>query len=99
MSNPERSSILLITGTSRGIGHYLANYYLARNCVIIGCSRSVSDITHANYLHFSIDLSNEQALIELFREIRKKYGRLDILINNAGISMLALLKEDRLVRR
>lgn len=82
------SKVFLITGTSKGIGHYLANYFLASNNFVFGCSRGPSNISHANYFHFRLDITDESACKDLFREIRKKTGKLDVLINNAGIASM-----------
>lgn len=78
--------IILITGTSRGIGHYMSNYYIQEGYFVLGCSRGESTINSENYLHYSLDVSDESEVIKLFRDIKKTFGRLDILINNAGIA-------------
>ena len=39
-----------------------------------------------NYKHYCLDISDEISVKKMFNEIRKKYGRLDILINNAGVN-------------
>ena len=41
-----------------------------------------------NYRHHTLDINDEQGVKELFTDIRKKYGRLDCLINNAGIASM-----------
>ena len=78
--------IMLITGSSRGIGNYLANYYLNRGFLVYGCSRNDCDINHENYNHIIADLSIEEEILNVFRIIRKEHKRLDILINNAAIN-------------
>jgi 3-oxoacyl-[acyl-carrier protein] reductase len=78
--------VICITGASRGIGRYLASYYLEREMKVIGCSRGESDLQHLNYHHEILDVSNEGSVVSLFRTIRKTYGQLDVLINNAGIN-------------
>jgi len=77
---------MIITGTSKGIGKNLAKYYLENGFIVIGCSRGDMDIQLNNYQHYCLDVSNESLVKKMFKEIRKKYGRLDVLINNAGIS-------------
>jgi 3-oxoacyl-[acyl-carrier protein] reductase len=79
---------ILISGTSKGIGYRLAKYYLEIGHIVIGCSRSNCDITHLNYSHYNLDVSNEDQVNAMFISIRKKFGRLDVLINNAGTASL-----------
>jgi 3-oxoacyl-[acyl-carrier protein] reductase len=78
--------VVLITGTSRGIGNHLAKHYLSSGLKVIGCSRSESSIEHDHYRHFCIDVADEKQILEMFTAIRKEYGRLDVLINNAAIN-------------
>lgn len=82
--------VTLITGTSRGIGKSLAEYYLKNGHIVIGCSRSISDIQGDNYTHFNADISVEKDVLPIFTYIKKTYGRLDNLINNAGIASSSL---------
>jgi len=75
---------MIITGTSRSIGKYLAQYYVNRGFFVIGCSRSKTDYKSEYYKHFCLDITNESEVRMMFLEVRKKYKRLDVLINNAG---------------
>ena len=85
--------VMLITGTSRGIGRFLADYYLEKGLTVVGCSRAETDLTNDRYEHFSLDVSDEKAVNLLVSDVRRKYKRIDYLINNAGIASanLALL--------
>ena len=76
--------VMVITGTRKGLGKYLAQYYLEKRFIVIGCSRSNVDFEHNHYQHFCLDVSDEPSVKKMFSEIRKNYGRLDVLINNAG---------------
>ena len=80
--------VTLITGTRKGIGKYLAEHYVARGHTVIGCSRSPIDWSLDNYHHFLADVSDEKAVKALFSFIRKKFQKLDNLINNAGIASM-----------
>lgn len=82
------SKVIIITGTSRGIGLNLAKSYLADGFIVIGCSRGASNLTHPNYHHYTIDASDERAVIETVRSIGRKFGKIDALINNAGAASL-----------
>ncbi|MBE1302201.1 MAG: SDR family oxidoreductase [Alteromonadaceae bacterium] len=88
MSGSISESIVLITGTSRGIGEYLATRYLEAGCRVIGCSRSKVSLDSKNYTHFCLDITDEAAVKTLFTSIRKQYKHIDILVNNAGIASL-----------
>lgn len=78
--------VMVITGTRKGIGKYLAKYYVEKGFVVIGCSRGDIDFELDNYQHFSLDVCDELSVKKMFTKIRKKYGRLDVLINNAGVN-------------
>jgi 3-oxoacyl-[acyl-carrier protein] reductase len=78
----------LITGTSKGIGRYLAEYYVEQGHAVVGCSRSRADFTLKNYEHVTLDVADEAAVIAMFNDIRRRHGRLDVLINNAGIASM-----------
>jgi 3-oxoacyl-[acyl-carrier protein] reductase len=80
--------ITLITGTRKGIGKYLASYYVDRGHIVIGCSRSPIDWKINHYTHLEVDVCDEIAVRKLFQMIRQKFGHLDYLINNAGIASM-----------
>ncbi len=80
--------VTLISGTSRGVGKELAQYYCDLNHIVIGCSRSATDFQHKNYVHITADISKEDDIINIFKYIRLNYKRLDNLINNAGIASI-----------
>ena len=77
---------MLISGTSRGIGRYLAEYYAVRGSRVFGCSRGPVDWEISGYTHFAVDIADEPAVKAMFSGIRKAGGRLDVLINNAAIN-------------
>ncbi len=76
--------ITLITGTRKGIGRFLAEYYVKHGHHVIGCSRGDTELLIDGYTHNVADVSDEKAVKEILANIRRQYGRLDHLINNAG---------------
>lgn len=80
--------IIVITGTSRGIGQSLVKRYINEGHTVIGCSRSESDFCHENYEHFQVDLTSEDEINNFAYSVKKKYGYIDVLINNAGIASM-----------
>ncbi len=85
-----RSLVVVITGTSRGLGRSLAEYFLSKNNTVAGCSRSSATITHELYDHTNLDLSNEKVVRSWIRNVRLKFGRVDVLICNAAMVQSAL---------
>ena len=83
-----RRRVLLVSGSSKGIGRYLAEYYLAKGYLVAGCSRGKSSLQHENYRHFSVNVSDEIKVREMFAEIARDFGRLDVLVNNAGVASM-----------
>ena len=84
MANPQ---VMLITGSRKGIGEQLVKHYVAKGVRVLGCSRKNVAYKFDNYQHFCLDVSDESAVKALFFNIKKSYGRLDCLINNAGIGL------------
>ncbi|MDD5789790.1 MAG: SDR family NAD(P)-dependent oxidoreductase [Spirochaetia bacterium] len=80
--------IILITGTSRGIGKYLAERFLDAGHTVIGFCRSECDIQNENFHHFVTDVTDEKAVVKALGEVRKQFGLIDVLINNAGIASM-----------
>jgi len=80
--------ITLITGTSKGIGRYLSEYYIGVGHMVVGCSRGESDYENSNYYHYRLDVSNERDVIQMVKDVKKRFGKIDNLINNAGIAMM-----------
>lgn len=79
---------IIITGTSKGIGRYLVDHYLALGYRVAGCSRSSFDAPPEGYQHYQVDVADEKAVVSMVRDVVKSFGRLDILINNAGIASM-----------
>ena len=85
--NADLTKTILITGTSRGIGKFLALHYHKLGYNVIGCSRAqLHEEIGRNYHHFSVDITNEIQVIEMFSEIKSNFSALDYLINSAGIN-------------
>jgi len=77
--------IVLITGSSRGVGFEIANYFLRNNAFVIGLSRGTCTIDNVNYFHYSVKLSEPETIANTFKIIAKKHKKIDIVINNAAV--------------
>ncbi len=80
--------VMIVTGSRKGIGKYMAEYYLEKGFQIIGCSRGESDFVHENYEYQQLDVADEKAVKKFVAGIAKKYGKIDYLINNAGVASM-----------
>jgi 3-oxoacyl-[acyl-carrier protein] reductase len=80
--------VVLVTGARKGIGRALAEHHLARGDTVVGLSREPSDLSASGYRHVCADVCDEARVKEAFAEIRRELGRLDVLINNAGIAAM-----------
>ncbi|MBE2239241.1 MAG: SDR family oxidoreductase [Caldilineaceae bacterium] len=81
-------AVVLITGARKGIGRYLAEHYVRRGAQVVGCSRSEPDWSLEHYTHFCVDVTHEADVRKMVTSVHKRFGRLDVLVNNAGIASM-----------
>src|SRR5215208_3145665 len=98
MSNNNQKRVVVITGSSRGIGKAIAKEFAKNNYSALLNAREekelietvqeikneISDPDHIEYL--TGDISEEKVCISLIEEAINKFGRINVLVNNAGIS-------------
>jgi len=91
---------VLITGTSKGIGNFLAKTLLSEGYHVFGCSRTSSTIEDLEYEHFKADLYKEEDILQIFKKIRNSKTQFYGLINSAGIASMnhVLLTPTKTVR-
>ena len=101
-------SIVLISGANRGIGYEIAKKLAAEQSmyhVIIGsrsllkgeaAARSIAD---GSSFAVQLDVTSDQSIATCAEYIRAQFGKLDVLINNAGIGTLAVKDEPNLRKR
>lgn len=94
-----KDKVVLVTGASSGIGKSLAWVYGTRGSKLVIASRNPQNLKvvedelrsrNIEVLAVAADVSKEEDCKRLIDEAVKKYGTIDILINNAGISMRAM---------
>ena len=85
MSDPE---VVLITGTRKGIGRYLAEHFVRKGALVVGCSREMPEWELENYTHHCLNVADEVQVKAMLSLIRKQHNRLDVLINNAGVASM-----------
>ena len=78
---------IVITGSSRGIGFYLADflYNSGSNLLLLGRSKKLKIKLFNQYK--SCDINNISQFKKICSEFKNKFGKIDVLVNNAGISL------------
>lgn len=82
------SKVMIITGTRKGIGRFLVDHYLQQGYRVAGCSRGAFGEELDNYRHFELDVADEEAVIKMIGDVAAEWGRIDVLLNNAGIASM-----------
>lgn len=77
--------IVLVTGSSRGVGRQITQHFLEGGATVIGFARGDGSITHEHHHHVKVDLADVQAIQTAFSAVRKLVPRIDIVINNAAV--------------
>lgn len=100
MSKNEK--IALVTGASSGIGRDIAKELALRGYSLILVARDKKKLEelqkdlHVETTIFCMDLSNSENCKNLHKQIKEKFGNIDILINNAGFGEFGFLTETNL---
>ncbi len=100
------SRVVIVTGGSRGIGRHIALKFAQEGAKIIilhyDPDETASDETLSMLREkgveaesYKVDVSSHDTVTSLFSDIIKKYGRIDVLVNNAGITRDSLLMRMR----
>lgn len=102
-----KDKVILVTGASRGIGRATALLLAEQGAkVIVNYNKSEKEVEEVisiireegrEALMIKANVANEEEVKEMFTEIREKFGRIDVLVNNAGImknNLLLMTKTD-----
>jgi len=82
---------LLITGSRKGLGRYLAETFIAEGWKVWGCSRGEAGWSLEGYRHLLCDVADARAVRSLVRQVEKESGGLYGVVNNAGIAAMNAL--------
>lgn len=92
------TKVWYITGASKGIGFSLAKRLLSKGHSVAAISRSINAfkqfaIYGDRFLALEVDLKNEQSIKLSFEKTIEKFGRVDVIVNNAGYGLGGALEE------
>ncbi|KRF22372.1 oxidoreductase [Phycicoccus sp. Soil802] len=89
-----QQQVALVTGASSGIGKEVAHRLVEAGFQVVGTSRHASGLTGRDGLTYvDLDVSNDASVIAAVEHVIGRYGRLDVLVNNAGIGSLGAAEE------
>ncbi|MEX1232729.1 MAG: SDR family oxidoreductase [Planctomycetaceae bacterium] len=87
------NQVVVITGANQGIGKGIAKVLAGEKCRLVICARNAEKLAAvaeeltqqgADVLAMPTDVSDEAAVTALFEATMKRFGRVDVLVNNAG---------------
>ena len=96
-SNDFKDKVTIITGGGSGIGEAMCKHFADKKAKVIildnneAEGRRVSQENKSDFIN--CDISDEDSVDDAFKQIEKNYGRIDILINNAGIAHIGKITE------
>jgi len=107
-AQPSRSrlagKVAVVTGANRGIGLAISRALAAEQCSLVisgrngvelaAASLSLAEVGSPRVMPVTCDVRDADAVAEMFSVVARDFGRLDILINNAGISQSAMPLEN-----
>ncbi|MGY4318764.1 SDR family NAD(P)-dependent oxidoreductase [Bradyrhizobium sp. JR3.5] len=79
--------VAIVTGASQGIGAGIVQAFRDRNCRVVATSRSIKPATDADIVTVAGDVGAADTAEDVFKAALERFGRVDTLVNNAGIFM------------
>ena len=88
------NKVVVITGASGGLGSKMAEDFAVAGATVIACDlrntkEIVDDITSKGFkaVGYDFDITDREQTVKIFNDIGTKFGKIDVLINNAGINV------------
>jgi NAD(P)-dependent dehydrogenase (short-subunit alcohol dehydrogenase family) len=94
----ENQKVWFVTGASKGLGLSLVKQLLDIGYKVAATSRNVSDLTNAagsseNFLPLAVNIKDEGSVKDAISQTVNKFGRIDVVVNNAGYGLTGSLEE------
>ena len=88
--------VALVTGAARGIGKSTVERFLQEGLKVVATDISPENeiLDKANVVSLSHDVSKAESWASIIRDVKSRFGRLDVLVNNAGIGTLPDIEEE-----
>ena len=88
--------VILITGTAYGIGRSTAEYLLDKGHIVFGGDILVEENLYLNEIGgiaLEMDVTNQEHIDKAVQQIINEHGRIDVLVNNAGLGVYGAIEE------
>lgn len=87
------SKVVLITGATSGIGKAMANYLTKKGFTVYGTGRNPERIKASSFRLLKMDVTSPDSIDAAIEEALRQSGRIDVLINNAGVGITGPMEE------
>ena len=94
MKNNPTHKVVLITGASRGIGLATAKRLIDDGYIVYGTSRNPENLSELGFPLLPLDVTDDKSVKNCVETIIAQSGQLDVLINNAGLSIFGAVEEN-----
>jgi NAD(P)-dependent dehydrogenase (short-subunit alcohol dehydrogenase family) len=99
MDTLKNEKVWLITGTSKGLGLQLTKLLLSLGHKVVATSRDVAPLEEQistnkeNFYPIALDITSDQDVKEKIESAIYRFGRIDVVVNNAGYSLVGSMEE------
>jgi NAD(P)-dependent dehydrogenase (short-subunit alcohol dehydrogenase family) len=103
----EQQRVAIVTGSAGGIGRELVLGLLAKGLAVAAVDRTTQGLAElaeaaqvrqhgASLMTIEADLARDEAIDEIVRDARSRFGTIDVLVNNAGVGQATTRSDNRL---
>ena len=82
------AKVVIVTGGGKGVGRGISERFLESGAIVIICGRnepeSLPSANGRDAVFFTLDVRDAEAIQQLVDTVATQYGRIDVLVNNAG---------------
>lgn len=94
----EQKKVWFVTGASKGFGLSIVKQLLGQGFQVAATSRNMGALSKAvglddNFLPLGVDLQSEKSVSDAVDDTIRKFGRIDVVVNNAGYGLVGALEE------